>query len=111
MKATSTVERLKVHIDFPSAGKFRLTTLYKQREFEANRANRFINAETLEPIKFEDISKVAFYLTVSEHTGMNPKNDTMKYSFKAKITDRGGLVGETVHNKPLTVDFKMVRSK
>lgn len=111
MKPTLFVDRLKVHIDFPGATKFRLTTPYRQREFEISVANRFINAETLKPIKFQDLSTTAFYLVVSDHTGMDPKNDTKKYSFKAQISDRGGLVGETTHFNPLTVDFKMVRKK
>jgi hypothetical protein len=102
------VDRLKVSIDFISATKFRLTTLYRQREFEVGK-HRFINAETLEPIKSS--SNTAFYLLISEYTGMDPKDDTIKYSFKAQITDNNGLVGETVHNKPITVDFKMVRKK
>jgi len=109
MRAGFFVDRLKVHIDFPGATKFRLTTLYRQKEFEVGK-HRFINAETLEPIKFVS-NDIAFYLLISEHTGMNPKDDTTRYSFKAQITDRGGLVGETVHNKPLTVDFKMARKK
>jgi len=111
MQSGYFVDRLKCSIDFISSTRFRLTTPYRQREFEVNRTNRFINAETLEPINLTAVSRTAFCLVVNEHVGMDPKNDTTGYVFKAQISDRNGVVGETTHLKPLMVEFKMMRKK